>query len=89
MLAIPCPWCGVRNETEFINGGPKKPRRPDSAADIDDAAWVDRLTVGPNPMGPLVEKWWHVRGCGRWFALTRDTLTHEVGGQPAGAHDGD
>ena len=73
---------------EFVNGGPTKPRRPDSTADFGDDAWVERLTVGPNPKGPLAEKWWHARGCGRWFTLTRDTLTHTISASPPDARDG-
>jgi sarcosine oxidase, subunit delta len=78
MQLIPCPWCGERNESEFLNGGPLKAPRPDDAAGIAEAEWIDRLIVAPNPKGPLVEKWWHLRGCGLWFTLTRDTLTHEI-----------
>ena len=89
MLAIRCPWCGVRNEFEFVNGGPSKPRRVDDAAEFDDAAWVVRLTVGPNPKGPLLEKWWHARGCGRWFTLSRDTLPHACRAEPPDAGRGD
>ncbi|MDE0284484.1 MAG: sarcosine oxidase subunit delta, partial [Gammaproteobacteria bacterium] len=27
MLLIPCPWCGPRNEDEFLNGGEADKRR--------------------------------------------------------------
>jgi sarcosine oxidase subunit delta len=87
MLAIRCPWCGMRSESEFFNGGARKPRRPD-VADADHDAWVDRLTVSPNPKGPLAEKWWHQRGCGRWFTLTRDTVTHAILADPPEVGDG-
>ena len=78
MLLIPCPHCGERNESEFVNGGPVRARRPDDPRALDDAAWVDWLTVVPNPMGPVREKWWHRLGCGAWFTVTRDTVTHAV-----------
>ena len=78
MLLIPCPHCGERNESEFVNGGPVRVQRPDDPRALDDAAWVDWLTVVPNPMGPVREKWWHRLGCGAWFAVTRDTVTHAV-----------
>jgi heterotetrameric sarcosine oxidase delta subunit len=81
MLKIPCPFCGDRNESEFIHGGPLKSRRPDDASPIDERDWVEYLTVPQNPIGPVQERWWHVRGCGSWFTLTRDTLTHAL-------HDG-
>lgn len=78
MLNIPCPFCGPRNETEFIHGGPLKDRRPEDSAALDDAAWVEYLTVVNNPLGPVQERWWHVRGCGCWFTLQRDTRTHDI-----------
>jgi heterotetrameric sarcosine oxidase delta subunit len=92
MLLIPCPHCGPRHEAEFVNGGAVKARRPDDLSAIDDAQWVDMLTVPPNPQGPLREKWWHRSGCGAWFAVVRDTVTHDVSpddGEPvAGAAEG-
>ncbi len=78
MLKIPCPFCGPRNETEFVHGGPLKERRPENTAEIDDGAWVEYLTVPHNPLGPVRERWWHVRGCGLWFTLTRDTRSHDL-----------
>ena len=86
MLLIPCPHCGPRLETEFVLGGPSRQRRTDNAAALDDAAWVDYLIVPDNPVGPLREKWYHVRGCGAWFTAVRDTVTHEM--QPTGVDHG-
>jgi len=86
MLLIPCPHCGARNESEFHNGGPSRARRPADPGSLSDAQWVDYLTVPNNPMGPVDEKWWHVRGCGTWFVLRRDTVTHQLlGGADHGA----
>lgn len=78
MLLIPCPNCGLRIETEFILGGPVRPRRPENAQLIDPGDWVDYLTVPDNPLGPLREKWWHAKGCGAWTVVTRHTVTHTV-----------
>ena len=80
MLLIPCPHCGPRNESEFVYGGPAMPRRPDDPAAVGDAEWVDHLTVVPNPLGPVEERWWHARGCGRWLTIWRDTRTHDIVG---------
>jgi len=82
MLLITCPFCGPRSEVEFSFGGPVVPKRPEAPQDLSDADWVDYLTVVPNPMGPLQEKWWHGKGCGAWLTLTRDTVTHDIIGQP-------
>jgi heterotetrameric sarcosine oxidase delta subunit len=78
VLNITCPFCGARNESEFIHGGALKSRRSEAPQELDDHAWIDYLTVPPNPIGPLAERWWHVRGCGKWFTVWRDTLTHQI-----------
>ena len=78
MLLIPCPHCGPRNESEFQHGGPARIQRPVDIGAMDDEQWVDYLTVLQNPMGPVDEKWWHVRGCGAWLTLSRDTVTHLI-----------
>ena len=78
MLLIHCPHCGPRNEAEFTNGGPARSTRPADATYLSDAAWVDYLTVPNNPMGWVQEKWWHNRGCGTWFTIQRNTVTHQI-----------
>ena len=78
MLMIRCPFCGPRNESEFIYGGPAAPRRPEAPSEMSDEDWVTYLTVPPNPMGPVDERWWHARGCGVWLTIRRDTVTHEI-----------
>jgi heterotetrameric sarcosine oxidase delta subunit len=83
MLLIPCPFCGKRSETEFAFGGPVLPARPDPAS-VSDAEWVDHLTVVPNPLGPIHEYWWHVRGCGAWLCIWRDTSSHDIVEAPDG-----
>jgi len=45
-----------------MHGGPVRATRPDSPEALSDAQWIDYLTVTENPLGPVVEKWWHVRG---------------------------
>ena len=78
MLKIPCPFCGPRNETEFAHGGPVKSQRTDDASTLSDHDWIEYLTVPKNPLGPVQERWWHVRGCGQWFTITRDTRSHDL-----------
>ena len=77
MMLIPCPFCGDRSESEFAFGGPVKPARPDPHA-VSDEDWVDWLTTVPNPLGPVQERWWHVKGCGTWLTIWRDTRTHDI-----------
>ncbi len=76
MLRIPCPFCGVRDEPEFTFGGPSHIARP--APDVSDAQWADYLFNRENPKGIHYERWLHAYGCGRWFNLARDTVTHEI-----------
>ena len=78
MLTITCPFCGPRSENEFIHGGPNKNRRPEDPSVYTDREWIEYLTVPANPVGPVSEKWWHVRGCGEWVIIERNTLTHEI-----------
>lgn len=77
MLLITCPFCGPRNEAEFTYGGPVKPTRPDPDT-VDDAEWTQWLAQAPNPVGPVLERWCHTRGCGIWLALWRDTRSHDI-----------
>lgn len=76
MLLIHCPWCGPRDEIEFVCSGESHIARP--APDVDDAAWADYLFMRTNPKGRHAERWGHVHGCGQWFNLVRDTVTHEI-----------
>ena len=76
MLQIPCPWCGVRDEDEFATAAnarhtarPRlRPTRPGA----------DYLFNKDNPKGVHAERWRHAFGCGQWFNLVGDTVTHEV-----------
>ena len=75
MLLIPCPWCGPRAEPEFRFGG-EPAIRP--AATVGDAVWGDYLYYRSNEKGPHRELWCHAGGCGQWFVMRRDTVSHAV-----------
>lgn len=75
MLRIPCPHCGVRDETEFRFGG-ESVEAP--AADANDSQWADYLFERNNSKGLQQERWCHDYGCGQWFNLVRDTVSHEI-----------
>ena len=77
MLLIPCPWCGKRDEPEFTYGG-EPVARPGPAAEVGDAQWAGYLYMRRNDKGPHREIWCHSFGCGQWFTLERDTVTHAV-----------
>jgi heterotetrameric sarcosine oxidase delta subunit len=76
MLRISCPYCGERDEPEFTFGGPSHVTRP--TPDVDDATWTSYLFTRENPVGVHFERWLHAYGCGRWFNIARNTLTHDV-----------
>ncbi len=86
MLQIPCPYCGLRSEHEFICTGEAgaRPARPDA---LDDAAWADHLYHRDNPDVPVLEHWWHVHGCRAWLWLRRDPHTQEIVQASAGGQD--
>ncbi|WP_425585772.1 sarcosine oxidase subunit delta [Verticiella sediminum] len=75
-MLLTCPWCGPRMESEFHCGGPAHLTRPPLTCSDDE--WADYLLMRDNPAGPHRERWRHTYGCGQWFNVLRDTLTHEV-----------
>jgi heterotetrameric sarcosine oxidase delta subunit len=76
MMRLPCPWCGECDEIEFVYGGPSAPARP--ALECSDDIWGRYLYFRANLKGHSVERWRHAYGCGQWFNLLRDSLTHRV-----------
>jgi sarcosine oxidase subunit delta len=78
MLLIDCPFCGPRAQLEFRYGGQAGIARPQPPESVDDAAWAAYLYVRDNPKGAHVERWCHRLGCGLWFDVTRDTVTHRM-----------
>ena len=78
MMKITCPWCGARPENEFTCGGQSQIVRPDSPEGVTDEAWGDYMFFRANVRGEHDERWRHTFGCGQWFNLRRDTLTHAM-----------
>jgi heterotetrameric sarcosine oxidase delta subunit len=76
MLRIRCPWCGLRDETEFVYGGEAHIERPPD--DSSDAAWAEYLYFRRNVKGIVFERWQHARGCRQWFNVARDNVTHAI-----------
>ena len=76
MLRIPCPWCGLRDETEFRYGGEAHVQRPTPPAAAGDMAWAEYLFYRDNAKGMHLERWVHEQGCRQWFNAARDTVTH-------------
>lgn len=78
MLLINCPWCGPRSEHEFRCGGQSHIIRPTPSVGASDKAWAEYLYFRDNPKGIEYERWVHHAGCGQWFNVARDTVTHEI-----------
>ena len=78
MLIINCPYCGPREESEFVCGGEAHIARPLSENSISDAEFADYLFLRDNPKGLFLERWRHTAGCRRWFNVARNTVTHEI-----------
>ena len=77
MLRIPCPYCGVRDFTEFEYGGDASRRFPD-LADPDIDRWTEFVMFRDNPMALHSEYWQHRSGCGQWLRVRRHTVTHVI-----------
>jgi sarcosine oxidase subunit delta len=78
MLLLDCPFCGARPEIEFTCGGRSHVQRPGPPDKVSDEEWAAYLFFQPNPKGLLRERWRHAAGCGLWFNVERDTVTHAV-----------
>ncbi len=76
MHQIHCPWCGVRDETEFRYQGDASIKIP--SLEASEAATFDYVYVRDNPRGWHTEWWHHVGGCRSWVKVVRNTATHEV-----------
>ena len=78
MMTIDCPWCGPRDQDEFLCGGEAHISRPATPETATDAEWAAYQFHRTNPAGLHLERWLHVYGCMLWFNVARDTRTHEI-----------
>ena len=77
MLRIVCPYCGERDQVEYVYAGDATRGMPELAdADLD--RWTDWVFIRDNPRGEHREFWQHVHGCRQWLFVVRDTVTHEI-----------
>jgi heterotetrameric sarcosine oxidase delta subunit len=59
MLQIKCPWCGLRDETEYKYGGQAHVAYPEDPSALSDEEWAEYLFFRDNPKGPFAERWVH------------------------------
>jgi heterotetrameric sarcosine oxidase delta subunit len=74
-FVLTCPYCGVREVTDFAFGGEvlARPAEPPSRRELATYNYMRR-----NVAGVQREWWYHRSGCRRWFLADRDTRTNEV-----------
>ena len=95
MFLIECPYCGVRDESEFSYGGEAHIARPIDPYALNEQEWGDYLFFRTNPKGMHKERWVHTSGCRRWFNAERDTATYKfrsvykIGERPPDGSDED
>tara|TARA_Y100001970_G_C13802748_1_gene635913 strand:+ start:261 stop:530 length:270 start_codon:yes stop_codon:yes gene_type:complete len=78
MLNIKCPYCGDRSQKEFAYGGDGTVVRPQLNQEVTDEKWDEFVYLRKSPRGKHIELWHHIAGCGQWFRVQRDTVTHEI-----------
>jgi heterotetrameric sarcosine oxidase delta subunit len=64
---------------EFRYGGQAHLVHPSDPDTLSDAEWAEYVFMRDNPRGWWAERWMHATGCRRWFNLTRNTATNEIG----------
>ena len=79
MIFIQCPYCNEeRTEDELTYGGEVTIIRPTSPDKATDTEWTEYLYFRTNLRGAQLEQWCCSGGCGRWFKVERDTVSHKV-----------
>lgn len=77
MQQFSCPFCGLRDETEFHFAVEAGHPRPEPAETVSDADWAAYLYLHDAPKGVAEEVWLHLT-CGEYFLMIRNTVTREV-----------
>lgn len=76
-MLIKCPYCGLRDVSEFTYQDHANRKRPDpSSTDLD--AWNDYVYQRGNPAGEHREYWQHSGGCRAHLLVVRNTVTHGI-----------
>lgn len=79
MIIVRCPYCHEqRTEEELTYGGEADIARPLEPGSVSDQQWTEYLFMRSNPKGLLAEQWCCAFGCGQWFKVRRDSVTHEI-----------
>jgi heterotetrameric sarcosine oxidase delta subunit len=76
MILLPCPYCGLRNASEFRYVGELATRPDPNEAGVEE--WRAFLYTRANPAGWTTETWFHRAGCRQHFTAERHMVTNEV-----------
>lgn len=76
MIRIPCPFCGVRDHSEFTYGQDASFDYPKLDASLEE--WVTAVFERENIDGVVRESWHHSHGCRMWLVVERDTTNHAI-----------
>ncbi|NND81794.1 MAG: sarcosine oxidase subunit delta [Gammaproteobacteria bacterium] len=76
MIRIDCPFCGLRDHSEFSYGGDASINYPPLDAPAEQ--WHDAVFLRENIRGRQLETWQHTSGCRMWLNVERDTVSHEI-----------
>jgi heterotetrameric sarcosine oxidase delta subunit len=77
-MRIPCPYCGLRDVSEFVTIGEASAGRPNPDTADAPQQVVDYVYLRDNPAGRSEELWYHAQGCRSWLKVVRDTRTHAI-----------
>lgn len=78
MLQIACPWCGLRDQSEFSYAGEADVQRPAEPSALSDAEWAQYVFMRRNTRGPFRELWSHAHGCQQYFVAKRNTINNHI-----------
>ena len=76
MILLPCPYCGLRNASEFRYVGEVSERPDPNETGVEE--WRAYLYSRNNPAGWTTETWYHRVGCRQHLIVGRHTVTNEV-----------
>lgn len=74
-MLIPCPFCGERDNGEFVV---RAEAREAPALDASSEAHNAYLFARVSPRGVTHEYWYHAQGCRSWLIVVRDLRTHAI-----------
>src|SRR5215212_6789727 len=78
MILLPCPYCGLRNASEFRCVGEVSERPDPNETGVEERRAY--LYARNNPAGWTTETLFHNAGCKQHFVSERHTVTNEVRG---------